>query len=406
MDLNNTESTANPLSSTPQCPSVSWDLNHSTLYWFVDTIALIASLPTILLNSLVILVMKQSKELKKISNIPLSSLAVTDLLIGLIVMPLSATVDLLILSQASFAHTCVLESVNVFFMFLLFLATLFHLTIIAWERYVAIQKWMDYKVIVTKGRVKKLAITAWLSALFLAVTSLIIAVVGVDQRIVEGWFTICAVTGAVCLILIVFFYRKVYLGIRDRKINEISQVTDLVKVKLESKVAKTTGLLTAALMLTFLPIFGFEILANFFPVFRTNVAIRFTDTVTQLNSLFNPLLYCYRDRRFRNALRELFGKRKKPQATQPAVDAARFVRRKDPFASEEQHNKEKRTRRLTRSASLHPPEVLDSFHRRPHEVKLKRSLSAPTLDKYRSSCDGVDQRQPPSIVIINATIHA
>ena len=406
MDLNNTETTNNSFSSVFQCQSYSWDFNSSTVYWFINAIALIASLPTILLNSLVILVMRQSKKLKKPSSILLSSMAVTDLLIGLIVMPLSATVDFLILSQSSFAHICVLAMVNVFFMFLLFFATLFHLTIIAWERYVAIQKWMDYKVIVTNGRVKTLSIAAWLSALFSVVPSLIMPIFGVDQRIVEGWFTICAFMGAVCLILIAFFYRKVYLGIRNRKINKFSQVTVLVKTKLESKVVKTTGLLTAALMFTFIPLFGFEILANFFPVFRTSGALRFSDTVTQLNSLFNPLLYCYRDRRFRNALRELFGKRKRPEALQPAVDAARFVKRKDPFPLEVKHNTETLSRRLTRSASLNPPGGLDYFHRRPNEVKLKRSLSAPTLDKYRSSFDVLDQQQHSSIMIINATIHA
>ena len=406
MDLNNIETTNNSFSSVFQCLNYSWNLNSSTVYWFINAMALIASLPTILLNSLVILVMKQSKELKKPSNILLSSIAVTDLLIGLIVMPLSAAVDFLILSQSSFAHTCALQLVNLFFMFLLFSATLCHLTIIAWERYVATQKWMDYKVIVTNGRLKILSTAAWLFALFVAVPTLIIPIVGVDHRILEDWQTMVSSFGVVCLIIITVFYCKVYLGIRNRAINEIREVTVLVKTKLESKVAKTTGLLTAALMFTFIPVLGFEILGNYFPVFHTRVALRFANTVTQLNSLFNPLLYCYRDRRFRDALRELFGKRKKPPAPQPAVDAALFVRRKDPFASEVQHNTETLTRRLKRSASLNPPEVLDPFHRRSHEVKLKRSLSAPTLDKYRSSFDVLDQQQPSSIMIINATIHA
>ncbi|XP_078381389.1 5-hydroxytryptamine receptor 1B-like [Oculina patagonica] len=407
MELNETETATLSSSSTFHCSHTpfSWDLNVSSLHWLIDTIALIASPCTILLNAMVILVMKRSRELQKTSNILLSSLAVTDLLIGVIVMPLSVTADFLILSQASFAHTCLLGLVNVFFMFFLFFASLYHLTIIAWERYVAIQKWKDYKVIVTNGRLKKLAIAAWLSALFAAVPILIMSVVDVDHKIVEGWYTICAFMGAVCLILILFFYRKVYLGIRNRNINEISQVTAVIKVKLESKVAKTTGLLTAALMSSFIPIFGFEILGNFFPVFRTSIAVRFTDTLTQLNSLFNPLLYCYRDRRFRNALRELLGK-KKPQAPQPAVEAARFVRRKVPIASAEQHNTAKPTRRLTRSTSCNPPEVLDSLHGRPRdEVTLKRSLSAPTLSKCSSSFDGLDRQKPSSITITSATIH-
>jgi hypothetical protein len=86
-----------------------------------------------------------------------------------------------------------------------------------------------------------------------------------------------------------------------------------MKMKLESKVAKTTGLLTAALLFSFIPISVFAILANVFPAFRRNAGIRFVAAVTQWNSLFNPLLYCYRDRRFRNAIVKLL-QMKKPTA--------------------------------------------------------------------------------------------
>ena len=56
---------------------------------------------------------------------------------------------------------------------LLFMATLHHLTITAWERYVAIKKWMDYKILITNSRLKKLAMAAWISALILVVPTLI-----------------------------------------------------------------------------------------------------------------------------------------------------------------------------------------------------------------------------------------
>ena len=45
----------------------------------------------------------------------------------------------------------------------------FYLFLIAWERYVAITKWMEYKAIVTRHRVKKFTRVAWLLALLMAV---------------------------------------------------------------------------------------------------------------------------------------------------------------------------------------------------------------------------------------------
>jgi len=105
-----------------------------------------------------------------------------------------------------------------------------------------------------------------------------------------------------------------------------------VKAKLESKFAKTTVLLTAAVISSFIPIFAFATLGSLVPLFRTNVSIRLTQLASQLNSVFNLLLYFYREHRFRNALRELLGM-KKPRPKQSAVGDAQFIRKKDTFDS-------------------------------------------------------------------------
>ena len=73
----------------------------------------------------------------------------------------------------------------------------------------AIRKWIDYQAIVTKELIKTLAILAWLLAAFTSFPP---------------------------------------------KITEISQVSALVQAKQEIKVAKTTGLITAALILSFVPV--------------------------------------------------------------------------------------------------------------------------------------------------------
>ena len=160
-----------------------------------------------------------------------------------------------------------------------------------------------------------------------------------------------------------------------------------MKAKLESKVAKTTGLLTAAVISSFIPVFFFGILGHVEPVFRTNEPIRLTQIATQLNSLFNPLFYCYRDHRFRNAIRELLGM-KKPQAKSSSVGDTQFVRRKGPFRSSESQKVGTRTQRLTRSASCNLTHA--SIHGTPSVVMLKKSLSAPTLDTCSSSSVGLD----------------
>jgi len=292
----------------------------------------------------------------------------------------------------------------------LFLATLFHLTIIAWERYLAIQKCMDYKILITNGRLKKLAIVAWISALFPAVPNLILRGAGANGAIIAAFFVMWTAEAAACLILIAYFYRKVYLAIREHKVNEIQQVDVLVKVKLESKVARTTGLLTAALIFCFIPVAIFTILhiRFVFPVARANVGLRITTLLTQLNSLFNPLLYCYRDRRFRNAIGELL-RLKKPAAIQSTFGAVQHVGRKEPLASTEHPNLKKRKRQnLTKAASCNLSVALDSGLGTSTEVMSKRSLSrsiAP-LDKCSNTFEVLEVGKASSVMVTNATIHA
>ena len=154
----------------------------------------------------------------------------------------------------------------------------------------AIQKLMDYKILITNSRLKKLAIAAWISALFPAVPNLINRVADVNGAIIQyvaAFFVMWSAEAATSLILIAYFYRKVYLGIREHKINESQQVNVLIKVKLESKVAKTTGLLTAALIFCFIPVTVFAILhvRYVFPVTRTNVGLGMTAVVMLWNSV-------------------------------------------------------------------------------------------------------------------------
>ena len=193
MDLNNTGTIINSSSSRSFCPftpHVSWEFVGSAFHLVMGLITVMASFPTILLNAFIILAIRQRRELQRPSNIMLSSLAVSDLLVGAIVMPIYATIDFFIVGQVLHRYTCILYAVKRFFGPLLSTATLHHLTIIAWERYVAIQKWKDYKRIITNGHLKKIEIGTWLSALFPALVSGITAIVIVgDGTIMQGVLT-------------------------------------------------------------------------------------------------------------------------------------------------------------------------------------------------------------------------
>lgn len=261
----------------------------------------------------------------------------------------------------------------------------------------AIHKLIDYKVIVTKGLLQKLSIAAWLLSVLTMVAHFTAKVVEVDHEAVQIRKTVEAAVAFIWLIAIAYFYIMVYLGVRKRKINEISQVNALIKVKLESKVAKTTCLLTVGVNLSFLPGIGVIILPN-----TSSAFFRLEEALVQLNSLVSPVFYCYRDSKFRKAALELLGMRKL-NVVQLGDGAGRFVRKNEPLGSVKQLEKSvgsknsmellsralklnKNSRRklcmqspMTRSASCDGAIIfIDSVHRpaKSHEMFLRRKRSA------------------------------
>ena len=148
-------------------PQIIWDLQDTTsLALGFCRCRVIISPPAVLLNALIIIGIKRRRELKRTSNIQLSSLAVTDLLVGSLRVPLSAFVGLLVSYQILIDHyICMMHFVALSSSVILTICSIFHLTMMAWERYVAIRKWIDYKVMVTKSLMKKLALIAWVAAI-------------------------------------------------------------------------------------------------------------------------------------------------------------------------------------------------------------------------------------------------
>ena len=387
-------------------PEYKWDLNNTTLSWILVVLLYIASPATGLLNTLVIVTVAQKKELRRNSNILLRSMAVAGLVMGVINMPLRATVDALILRQLWIHHTCLLDFVNVYMTYCVVFSTLYHLTVTAWERYIAVVKWKDYKVIVTRNRLTNLAIIAWLTSVFTVLPVSIARWFGINNQIVETLYIVWLVCATVALIGMSYFYARLYLGVRKRPISEISQVTILVKAKLESKVAKTTVLLTATVIFSMSPAMVFYILGEVFPTIHSVVSFRLWEAPVMLYSLVNPILYCYRDHRFRRAVLELLRIRE-PRATVSADGTVHYSSRRLTVDQEEYYHYVRRkyridgmndvlelrnvgksaSRLLTRVASCDPALGPKCVHGMPRQIMLKRSLSAPNIEKHSISFD-------------------
>ena len=366
-------------------PYLTWDLTNTTLPWILVGVIFTAAPVTTVLNILVIVALNKSRELQKLSNILLCSMAVTDLITGAITMPMSAIVDVLMLTRVSVEHVCTFDSlVNKLLLFTMSNISLYHLTAIAWERYMAIKCWKDYRNKVTKRLLKNLGAIAWLLPILKLVPTVAMIIVGVDRTVLGLWLALGIILVMASLFATVYFYIMLFLGLQKRKQNQTSQVTIMMKAKLESKVAKTTGLLTAGLLISFVPSIVITTSGTFLPAFSMNSAFRLSEVFVQLNSILTPVLYFYRDRRFRNTVKELLGMKTSTNIRQ-SVDATQSSK-KNEFSNNASiqlsaRNGGKNRSILTTSASPETAGKVDQGLK----ATLGRSISYPTL--YKCSRD-------------------
>ena len=311
----------------PSSPQFIWDLKETISLQLAIGVTAAACPFASLLNILVIVAVKKIRELQTNSNILIAGLAVADLLVGAVSMPLTISVDALILrGTVSEDIICTLSNITGFVLYTAYRASYHYLILIAWERYVAIVKWTEYKVIVTKRRVKRYTGIAWITALVTTALYFALAAAGTRYEIIVFLDVIFGLIWLIGFSLMVYFYRVVYIETRKRDRSQIRQVSVLIKARAESKIAYTVFLLTIAVFISSVPAVVVPIVATFSSFFRANAVFRWAEIFLQINSLVNPVLYFYRNNRYRKAALKLlrFGN---PLEIEPGVHMGRRVRR-------------------------------------------------------------------------------
>ena len=292
--------------SCPHEPVYTWILTETAAFYVSITTKSIASPLTVLLNVLIIVAVWRRRALQKNSNILLTSMAVADLLVGAVSMPLTMASDILLLREKLSLKICKIAGANQIVLYSAVSSSFYHLTFIAWERYVAIVKWTNYKNIITKTRLKICAVVAWVLAAIAAIVVPILSVAEVDQKVIAGLSIFSGSKTVLCVAIIGYCYITLYLYVRKRKNNEINEVSVRANAKLEKSIAKATGTVTAVLLVSYVPSIIALLLGDAVPVLRTSSYFRWSELLIQMNSFFNPIVYCFAmNRTFRNEVLEM-----------------------------------------------------------------------------------------------------
>ena len=261
---------------------------------------------TILMNVLVIMAVKTRRRLQSKYNILLACLAGTDLLVGAASQPTLIAGEIYVINGLPLIEYCRYYEETRLIYFIPLFASLFHLTLISIERFVAIKYTFRYVTIVTEFRLKIAVVSCWVIACCPAILERLFR----EFEIIIMVATISFVYFNISLI--VFCHLSVYFVTRRHekqiKCEQVSPqaAADFAK---EKKAVKTTRVIAMALLVCFLPVITCYIFSLVFFKSSGYSVIVLSHPVLlsffSLNSLCNPIIYCFRNKTFRMTCKEL-----------------------------------------------------------------------------------------------------
>ena len=267
-------------------------------------------------NFLVIASYTTNRRLRTRTNAFLVSLAISDFLVGSISLPM--WIYFIVLEwNVSDAFNAVFKSFDVFAA----LASIFHLTAISIERYIAVSRPFYYKRLPSVFH-RALIAAAWLTAGFLASLSSFTAVLKNkwSSQVYSVVMLICGL--AVPTVVIAFMYVGVFSVARSLLQRHPSQTASQQPKRSlkqyyqgERKVAITVALITCLFIVAWVPFFAVSVTAAFcihcLPSSPDSFygLIVIVKSVHYMNSAVNPLVYACRDREMRRTFLRLLGVR-------------------------------------------------------------------------------------------------
>jgi len=263
---------------------------------------------TVLLNVLVIMAVKRRPRLQTNTNILLACLAATDaVLTGLLVQPsfiLWKTLQLLGKTSQETANVLRFHNSS---LRTAFMCSSLHLMLVTGERLIAIKFFTRYPYVVTKQNIKQAVIVFWILAITWGITDML-AQIYTDGILLYLNFALATILIS-CVLFITCSYVILYREtLRQRKKIKTQQLPQeaVERFAKENKAVKTTVYIVGAVVFCLLPAAFFLLWVVSLPPGANPTKLKFFYAFTpwirsfgMLNSLLNPLIYCWRQKEMR-----------------------------------------------------------------------------------------------------------
>ena len=254
-------------------------------------------------NVLVLAAVWRNPSLRTPSTILLCSLAVSDLFVGFLALPVNIAIALIPLSRSS--SYSLLSKARFFLIIQLCCVSLETMTAISVDRYLALHYHMRYPNMMTSRRATCVAATFWCKNVILSLLSI--------------WkkntiFLVAVLFVALCLFISSITYNAIYRIVRhhQHQIHAQQQAVQSMNAEQNLKIqakkrAANTFIYYICMLLCYFPA-AVSILIWITYKEHWNIRWHFAYTIMFMNSAINPFLYIWRNREIRRAVLKILRK--------------------------------------------------------------------------------------------------
>lgn len=245
-------------------------------------------------NIFVCLTVLFTPSLRVVSNYCIVNLALADLIVNILTEPLAIAIFV-----GKLDGTCYLRAEHAarFIGNLSCAVSILTLATMSFDRCFVILKPMKYKQIVTPTRLKSILIFYWFLALNVPMLDAF-----VEDKLVYIYFILCGII--VMYSVVVICYSAIFITVQKQnslRQRELQNHQAVNKEK-DKRLAKTIALVIGFFTVFWLP-FGYHIATS--PQKNYGVSYIAPVTASFANSAINPIIYFYRNKCFRDALRRI-----------------------------------------------------------------------------------------------------
>lgn len=297
-------STENSSSITPAADCRIWKEKYDHEDYIFTLFSIILNMLTcpviVFINSLVIVAVIKKRRLQTTYNMLLACLAATDLTVGVAVQPSFIFGEISLITGSSLDDYCRLYRETVFAFLYPSLASLLLLALLSIERFLAMKYSLRYFEIVTKSRLNVAVTFCFTTA---AIPAGIRLIASLSKLSTSLTITIA------CISFLVISYCQIFVYLVSRRHRnqiqavQVSQDTER-KFLEEAKAVKTTTIIIGFVLFSYFPSIVYQFLERYFG----NALLSSKPLILScilLNSLCNPIIYCWRSSILRKALVEL-----------------------------------------------------------------------------------------------------